>query len=67
MKHIARYGKVWKHKKTGRTFEREIELKPDEKIEDYEMVIASKKDKAEQPETKTESNERRDGVRYGKN
>ena len=43
MKHISRYGKVWKDKRTGETLGRELEVSNGDNIENYTMVIAPKK------------------------
>lgn len=38
MKYIARVGKEWKHKTTGKNYGREVEIKPGDSIDNYNMV-----------------------------
>jgi|GEM_PF-3010457 hypothetical protein len=37
-KHIARYGKVWKSKKSGNMYGRELEILEGDNIDNYVMV-----------------------------
>lgn len=45
MKYIARVGKVWQDKRTGKTHGRELELSNGDSISNYTMVSLKSKDK----------------------
>lgn len=42
MKHIARVGKVWQDKRTGKIYGRELELAAGDNLDNYTMIIPKK-------------------------
>ena len=59
IKHVAKYGRVWKRLKDGAILGREIELKDKEKISSYAEVYAQK------AEQKPESTKKKDSASFG--
>lgn len=49
-KYLARYGKVWKDRRTGKTLGAELELKKDDNISHYTQVSKEKDDSVESSE-----------------
>lgn len=43
-KYVARFGKVWQDKRTGKIYSRELELPAGDNINNYKMVTEPKKE-----------------------